>query len=807
MLLKWTDLHVIIRPILFVCISFSLLPTTAKSLSYQNEGQMAFDYQPLMKGVGPDFMRLSPDRQWLVLANRDNYPSLSSESSAARIELLGHEFYLDMPLEVDSPLIEKVKLIHVSTGHSKDLSLPDRKIRDVRWAPDSESFALIGVTAKTLDIWRFNISQQRLEYWSDAEVSGQLESPAMVWLPDSQSIILRRSRMLSIDAITPPVATLQSSDAASVQTRLYRNTLDTDPARQQFSALLSQQAVLLHKSGEVRPLTSELLVEAVSISPDGRYLLVQHFTNEVQPGIRINRLAREYQVVEILSGEVKAILPKLQTDRQKAREPDAAPKGARLVQWRPDQPATVIWVESLEQEGHAVDTRFRDVVMSFEAPFKQLAAELFKTNWRLHQFYLTTHGRLIYSDFHAGQKQIRYWSVQLDAKKKQKVLLTQYDYTKRAEFPGELVTILLPDGRTQLISNKRQDVYFQAEGLHRWGDGVYLVRQGREAADQRIAFKSDSADQQKTPVYVRIIDEKEWLMLAAETPERAPFLQIRQNSVDEKPLYDWHSDDLHSVPKPELLEFKRSDGVQLYSQLYLPKKQSGALLPAVIWLYPREYHSHQQQPKPSQHFGFQLLDPQGPQIALLDGYAVVDASDVPIISRDGQEPNDTFMQQQQLNMASLIEALQQTGRIDTSRLVLMGHSYGAFGVLSLLTEGTGFRCAIARSGAYNRSLTPLGFQGEKRTLWQAPDLYQRLSPFFHADKIKTPVLLIHGLADENPGTAPLQSEMMFQALQAHQVPARLLLLKRERHTYRYRETIQQMLVTQSAWLQQCARDH
>lgn len=131
-------------------------------------------------------------------------------------------------------------------------------------------------------------------------------------------------------------------------------------------------------------------------------------------------------------------------------------------------------------------------------------------------------------------------------------------------------------------------------------------------------------------------------------------------------------------------------------------------------------------------------------------------------------------------------------------------SYGAFSAVSLLTERTDFRCAIARSGAYNRSLTPLGFQGEKRTLWQAPDLYQQLSPFFHADKVTTPVLLIHGSADENPGTAVLQSEMMFQALQAQQVQAKLLLLNKERHAYRYRETIEQMLIAQSAWLRQCA---
>lgn len=804
MSLRWSDVLMITCHILFLCIALSVLPLTAEEAD-QTSGQLSFDYQRLMKSVGPDLMRLSPDRQWLILANGNKYPSLNDESNSERIEFLGREFYLGRPLEVSTTLINTVQLIHISTGRSKDLSLPERTVRDVRWAPDSESFVFIGVSDKVLDIWRFDISQQKLEPWSDIEVSGQLDSPSIVWMPDSQSIILRHSRMHSINAAKPPAATLQSSEGQSVQTRIYRNTLDTELARQNFKALLSQQAVLLHKNGEVRSLTSELLLEAISVSPNGRYLLVQHLSDEVQPGIRINRLAREYQVVDILTSEVKAVLPKLQTDRLRAREPDAAAKGARLVQWRPDQPATVIWVESVEPQGHRIDARYRDAVMSFEAPFTKGVTELFKTNWRLHQFYLTKEGRLVYSDFHAGQKQLRYWSLQLNAAEQKESLLTQYDYTNSAEFPGNLLTQLLPDGRIELISNQRQEVYFQAEGQHRWGDGVYVVRQGRKASEQSVAFKSDSLDQQRKPVYLRTTGEKEWLMLVAETPQRAPSLQIHYNNGDEKPLYDWHSDDLVSVPKPVLLEFERGDGVQLYSQLYLPKRQSNELLPAVIWLYPREYHSHQQQVKPSQHLGFKLLDPQGPEIALLDGYAVVDASQIPIVRQNGQEPNDTFMSQQQLNMSSLIKTLEQTGRIDTTRLVLMGHSYGAFSVLSLLTERTDFRCAIARSGAYNRSLTPLGFQGEKRTLWQVPDLYQQLSPFFHADKIKTPVLLIHGLADENPGTAPLQSEMMFQALQAHHVPAKLLLLNKERHAYRYKETIQQMLVAQSDWLRQCAQ--
>ncbi|WP_202948003.1 prolyl oligopeptidase family serine peptidase [Alishewanella aestuarii] len=763
-----------------------------------------FDYHRLMTDVGPSWMRLSPDQQWVMMASGAAYPSIYSESNEGRIELLGREFYVDRPLESGSFVTDKVKLIHISTGQSKELRIPERNIRDARWSPDSKNVAFVGVAANALDIWHFQLSQQQPELWSDIAVSGQLEAPSIVWLPDSQNVILRHSRMQPVDTLTP-AATLQIADTQSVQTRVYRNTLDTDFNRQKFSALLRQQAVLLSKNGEVRSLTAELLLESISISPDGRYLLVQHISDEVQPGIRFNRLAREYQVVDIATGNISAVLPKLQTDLVRAREPDAAAEGARLVQWRPDQPATLIWAEGIELRGHAVDASYRDAVFTLAAPFTASPEELFKTSWRLHQLHLTEGGRLLYSDFHSGLKQLRYWDLLLGAADKPQRLLLHYDYTNSAEFPGELVSQLLPDGRTQLVTNKAQAIYFQADGQNRWGDGAYLVRLDAESMEQQIVFASSDQQQRRAPLYLRMQDDKEWLLLTKESAQRAPSLWLSHGSAAEQLIYDWHSDALIATPEPLLLEFQRADGVQLYSQLFLPEKAVDQLLPAVIWLYPREYHTHQQQPKPSRQSLFQPVDPMGPLVALLDGYAVVDASQAPIIRQDGQEPNDTFRQQQQLNIDALIAALESTGRIDRNRLVLMGHSYGAFSAVSLLTERSDFRCAIARSGAYNRSLTPLGFQGEKRTLWQAPDLYQQLSPFFHADKVTTPVLLIHGSADENPGTAALQSEMMFQALQAQQVQAKLLLLNKERHAYRYRETIEQMLIAQSAWLRQCAQ--
>ncbi|MCA9690134.1 MAG: S9 family peptidase, partial [Myxococcales bacterium] len=250
-----------------------------------------------------------------------------------------------------------------------------------------------------------------------------------------------------------------------------------------------------------------------------------------------------------------------------------------------------------------------------------------------------------------------------------------------------------------------------------------------------------------------------------------------------------------------LLTYKRRDGVTLSGTLYLPPSyKEGERLPLVIWAYPLEYNdadtAGQVRAAPNR---FTRLAGTSPLLLLLAGYAVLDDAAMPVVG-DPKTMNDTFVQQVVASASAAIDAVVAEGVADRERVAVAGHSYGAFMTANLLAHSNLFRAGIARSGAYNRALTPFGFQGERRTLWEARDTYVKVSPLFHADTIKAPILLIHGEDDNNSGTFPLQSKRLFHALQGLGGTSRLVLLPAESHGYQARESALHVLAESIAWL-------
>jgi dipeptidyl aminopeptidase/acylaminoacyl peptidase len=257
--------------------------------------------------------------------------------------------------------------------------------------------------------------------------------------------------------------------------------------------------------------------------------------------------------------------------------------------------------------------------------------------------------------------------------------------------------------------------------------------------------------------------------------------------------------------RKEVIRYKRADGVELSANLYLPPGYDPARdgkLPVLMEAYPTEFKDPQAagQLKDSPHrFSYPYW--ASPLYWTLRGYAVLDKAQFPIVGKRAAEPNDTYIEQLVANAAAAIQELDRRGVGDPRRVACMGHSYGAFMVANLLAHSDLFRAGIARSGAYNRTHTPFGFQAEERTYWQAPEVYHRMSPFDYADRIKAPLLLIHGDADNNPGTFTLQSERLFQAVKGLGGTARLVLLPLESHSYAARENVLHMLWEQDAWLE------
>jgi dipeptidyl aminopeptidase/acylaminoacyl peptidase len=256
----------------------------------------------------------------------------------------------------------------------------------------------------------------------------------------------------------------------------------------------------------------------------------------------------------------------------------------------------------------------------------------------------------------------------------------------------------------------------------------------------------------------------------------------------------------------EKIQYKRADGVTLTGDLYLPKgynKEKEGKLPVLIWAYPAEYNSAADaaQVRGSEH-RFTFLSGGSPVFYVTQGYAVLNNAEMPIVANaENGKPNDNFIEQLTMNAAAAIQTLEERGVGDPSRVAVGGHSYGAFMTANLLAHTKLFKAGIARSGAYNRTLTPFGFQNEDRTYWQAPDLYNKMSPFSYANQIKTPLLLIHGELDNNTGTFPIQSERMYNAIKGHGGTARYITLPYESHGYTGKENLLHVLAEQLEWME------
>ena len=376
-------------------------------------------------------------------------------------------------------------------------------------------------------------------------------------------------------------------------------------------------------------------------------------------------------------------------------------------------------------------------------------------------------------------------------------------FEDRYNDPGRPMTEANAAGRTVLVLDGTAS-FWTGQGASDEGNRPFVRRLDLATGESTEVFRSEA------PYYEVPVDF---------LGEPGTTLLTRRETVTEPPNYvarDLQTGDVRAVtafphPYPELaevqketIEYERADGVPLSATLYLPPgydAERDGPLPTLVWAYPTEFKSAaaagQRSDSPYQ---FTYVSYWGAVPFVTQGYAVLDDASFPIVGEGEDQPNDTFRQQLVMNAEAAIEAGAARGVVDPDRVAVGGHSYGAFMVGNLLAHSDLFRAGIARSGAYNRTLTPFGFQREERTFWDDPMLYFGMSPFMHAEKIDEPILLIHGDADNNPGTFTLQSERLYGALKGLGGTARLVLLPEESHGYRARESLLHMLWEEARWL-------
>ncbi len=486
---------------------------------------------------------------------------------------------------------------------------------------------------------------------------------------------------------------------------------------------------------------------------------------------------------------------------------DAVSDGIRNVDWRVDAPATLVWAEAQDGGDPAKKADIRDIVYMQAAPFTAKADVLAKLTTRMRGILWGRGDTALLVEGWSKTRAVKTWRIQPDNLAAAPEQIFAYSSEDRYANPGAPVMVADAAGNPRLMIGPDSTLLLRGAGASAEGDRPFLDRMSLVTKKRERLFQSAA------PYYEAVVsvlrEDGTRLLTTRESPTERPNYYVR----DLKKPADAQLATITSFPHPtpqlkdvkkEQIRYKRADGVDLTATLMLPPnyepKRDGPL-PLLMWAYPQEFKSASAASQTTgSPYRFNTISAQGPAPMLAMGYAVLDNPSMPIVGNGDAEPNDTYLPQLVASAEAAVNEVVRRGVADRNRIAVGGHSYGAFMTGNLLAHTRLFKAGVARSGAYNRTLTPFGFQSEERQYWKAADVYRTMSPFDNAHKVKDALLFIHGEEDNNPGTFPMQSERMFQAVKGLGGTTRLVMLPNESHGYRARESIMHTLYETNAWL-------
>lgn len=757
--------------------------------------------------------RISMDtrRENMLLSYTNTYKTLE-DLNQEEMRLAGLRINPDTRISSAMSFVRNLKLRRLMDPESEPLQvsgLPvSPRIAYISWSPDDSQIAFTHTAETGVELWVVDVVTAAARRITEARLNCTLGSP-YVWYGDSRRLLVK---MLP-EAMPPlvdrtktiPAGPVVSASTGEVsQNRTYQDLLKNRIDEQNFETLVTSELFTVSPEGEKELFLDKGFYASTSFSPDGKLLLVTELVRPWSYLVTLDRFPQKSTVFD-LSGQSVKVVNALPLAEITPKGFSAVRAGRRIMGWREDLPSTLFFVVAPDQGDPAVEADYRDEVYTWDAPFDGDPALLARLRHR-------------YSGVSWGDTQTA-------------VFYDSWMETRRTN--TYLVNPSLPGGEPKLLfSRNAQDIYsdpgrFQLRP-NRYGrrslvierGHLFLIGEGYTAEGQfpfidELSLKTLTAKRVyrshvpgKKEEIQEITDYKKGIALVQiQSPVDYPNYYLRHYKTKAEPQQLTHFpnpfESIRQVEK-QVIRYQRADGVELSGTLYLPPgydKTGKEKLPLLIWAYPVEY-------KDRNSAGQSRLNPYeftfpnyGSFIFyVVNGYAVLDDASFPIVGEGENEPNDTFVEQLVANGRAAIDAVDQLGFIDRTRVAVGGHSYGAFMTAHLLTWSDDFACGIARSGAYNRTLTPFGFQREARNYWDAPDVYNTMSPFQNAAKMKKPILLVHGEADNNPGTFTLQTERYFQAIKGLGGDARMVLLPMESHSYVARENILHLLWEQEQFL-------
>ena len=753
---------------------------------------------------------ISPDKKQILIMERSSLTSIE-ELSQPELRLAGLRINPATNGRSRSSYYTGLVIQNIETGKKRKVKgLPrDGRISNITWSPNGKQIALSVTKGTQINLYVVNIKNGKGKLLLKSPLNAIWGAP-FYWISNSEELIVKTV----IDNRGNPPQASRVPDAPVIQenlgkvapARTYQDLLTNSYDEKLFEYYMTSQLVKVNMKGKAKKIGKPGIIRRSEPSPDGQYILMETIH---RPFSYLVPLSRFPFLVEILTNEGKRIhtLRDVPLAENVPIGRDGVITGPRSFGWRSDEGSTIYYVEALDDGNPRKNVPFRDKVFTINKPFNSSPKELIKLELRYSSIYWGDAETALVSARKWTERRTTTWHVNPSKGENRKIIDRSYE--DRYNDPGFPMRELNNFGRSVLILLDKggRKIFMSGNGASPEGDMPFFDEFDLQTKKSKRLWRSEA------PYYesaIALMDKKERTIITRRESKDEPanyyIRRTKNNSLKEITSFKHPYPQMKGLYK-EMITYKRDDGIDLSATLYLPpgRKPEDGPLPLLVWAYPREFKTSK---AASQVVGspyrFSTINPasssSSAMLMLSYGYAVLMGATMPIIGEGNQEPNDNFVKQLVASAQAAADIMVEKNITTRDQIAIGGHSYGAFMTANLLTHSDIFQAGIARSGAYNRSLTPFGFQSEQRTFWQAPEIYFGMSPFMHAHKVNEPILLIHGEADNNSGTFPVQSKRYYHALKGHGATAKLVMLPHESHGYRARESVMHVLWETANWL-------
>jgi dipeptidyl aminopeptidase/acylaminoacyl peptidase len=778
-----------------------------------------------MHAPSPPIPEVSPTQDTILLVSWQDYPPISRVTTpflrlaGARVEPKNHSKH-DTPGGYGiTPCARDFELVHFAAGAQIHSALPQGACPgEPIWAADGKRFAFVNIAPEVVELWIGDGKTGELHRVPGAHLNPMLDDE-MQWMPDQKTLLVKLvPKGMGAPPPEPTVPngpSIQETEGEKGQSSTYENrdTLGSKHDEDLFDYFAASQLALIDAAtAAITPMGKPGNYVSLDPAPDGQHILVTAIHKPYSYVTTYDRFPKEVEVWDV-SQRSRVLAHTIASIPLADRVPiHGVPVGSREFSWRATEPATLVWAEALDGGDWNVKVPARDKLMLLKAPFNSPAVEIARTEQRYAGFAWSEQPSIaLLTEYDNNRHWRKSFVIDVDNVQSKPRLLWDLSTDERYANPGNPVKRQLANG-AWVVRQDGDSIYLAGTGSSPDGDRPFLDRLNLNTLKSERLFRADKTSYERFLSFTGPDTRTflTWHQSPADPPNaftRTLGKSISDTAPAGEAAFVSTSAAVTHIPDPtpavraikkRLVKYKRADGLDLSFTLYTPPGyQEGTRVPTILYAYPLDYAdaSTAGQVSGSQETFTQLRQYR---LLLLAGYAIIDNAAFPIVG-DPKKAYDTYMEQLVADAKAAVDEAVRLGVADPDRIGVTGHSHGALMTANLVAHSDLFRAGVATSGSYNKTLTPFGFQNERRSVWEASDVYLKVSPFFFADKLKTPLLIVHGAEDANPGTTPLQANKLYEAIRGNGGTARLVMLPHEPHWYTAMESNEQLIYEMLRW--------